>query len=262
MGVWVELLLVVSAVVALRGAWSPCGLSMLSTVTPMAERSRGTHFRWTATWFILGATLGGFALGIPCAAAAGLVRAAGVPAVARLVLAGVLALYAAACDARVRRCRVPLRPRQVDERWVGHLRPWAYGAGYGAQVGVGLATYVMTAGVYLLIALCALSGSPSVALAACTLFGVTRGLCILLGARITDVASLSAVHRRLESLAPASLTACVTVELAVVVASGAELWGALGAALALLAAAPVAVRAVAGTRRVRNGVTIGTTPVT
>ena len=40
---------------AIRSTWSPCGLSMLSTITPLAERSRGRRWGLTATWFLLGA---------------------------------------------------------------------------------------------------------------------------------------------------------------------------------------------------------------
>ena len=38
------LLLLVAAVAALRGMWSPCGLSMLSTLNPVSERARGHRF--------------------------------------------------------------------------------------------------------------------------------------------------------------------------------------------------------------------------
>ena len=56
---------VVAAVAAaIRSTWSPCGLSMLSTLTPLAERSRGHRYAVTATWFVLGATLGGATLGL------------------------------------------------------------------------------------------------------------------------------------------------------------------------------------------------------
>ena len=55
---------VVAVAAAIRSTWSPCGQSMLSTLTPMGEASRGNRFRTTATWFILGATLGGVVLGL------------------------------------------------------------------------------------------------------------------------------------------------------------------------------------------------------
>jgi hypothetical protein len=55
---------------AARSTWSPCGLSMLSTITPMAERSRGRRWGLTALWFVLGAVLGGATLGLLAAAGA------------------------------------------------------------------------------------------------------------------------------------------------------------------------------------------------
>ncbi len=43
---------VIAIAAAARSTWSPCGLSMLSTITPLAERSRGHRFGVTASWFI------------------------------------------------------------------------------------------------------------------------------------------------------------------------------------------------------------------
>ncbi len=37
-----------------RSTWSPCGLSMLSTITPFGERAKGHRYAATATWFVLG----------------------------------------------------------------------------------------------------------------------------------------------------------------------------------------------------------------
>jgi len=34
----------VALAAAVRSTWSPCGLSMLSTVTPVAERARGHRY--------------------------------------------------------------------------------------------------------------------------------------------------------------------------------------------------------------------------
>ena len=55
------LLIALSA--AVRSTWSPCGRSMLSTITPIGERARGHHFGVTASWFVLGGVLGGLGLG-------------------------------------------------------------------------------------------------------------------------------------------------------------------------------------------------------
>ncbi len=56
---------------------------MLSTITPMGEASRGNRFRTTATWFILGATLGGAVLGLGGAVLAAIVHALGISETAR-----------------------------------------------------------------------------------------------------------------------------------------------------------------------------------
>ncbi len=67
---------VVAVVAAARSTWSPCGVSMLATVTPLAERARGHRYRSTATWFVAGGTVGGATLGLVMAALALGVRAA------------------------------------------------------------------------------------------------------------------------------------------------------------------------------------------
>ena len=62
---------------AVRSTWSPCGLSMLSTITPFGERGRGHAYRATATWFVVGAAGGGATLGLLMAGlAAGRLRPA------------------------------------------------------------------------------------------------------------------------------------------------------------------------------------------
>ena len=72
----VELLAFTLAVlVAIRSTWSPCGISMLSTLTPFSERSRGHRYAVTATWFVLGALMGGVVLGAILALAAAAVGA-------------------------------------------------------------------------------------------------------------------------------------------------------------------------------------------
>ena len=55
---------VVAVAAAIRSTWSPCGLSMLSTITPIGERGRNHRYDSTATWFVLGAVLGGATLGL------------------------------------------------------------------------------------------------------------------------------------------------------------------------------------------------------
>src|SRR5690606_19655682 len=83
---------------AARSTWSPCGLSMLSTITPMAERSRGRRWGLTASWFVLGAVLGGATLGLLAVLGALAVGAMGLSTTTLLGLAAAAALVAAAMD--------------------------------------------------------------------------------------------------------------------------------------------------------------------
>lgn len=199
-----DLVAVLAAVAALtaavRSTWSPCGLSMLSTITPLAERGRGHRYRSTAAWFVVGATVGGATLGAVMAAGAAAVGAAHLGPAAAGALAAAGAALAAASDARLTGRSLPIHRRQVNELWLDQFRPWVYGAGFGWQIGCGLATYIMTAGVYLTILLSVLTGRPAVALAIGVLFGVVRGLAVLLSAPITSPAALVAFHRWFDPL--------------------------------------------------------------
>ncbi len=73
----------------------------------------------------------------------------------------VAALVAAGSDSGVAGVRLPFHRRQVNERWLDRYRPWVYGAGFGWQIGCGLATYITSAAVYLMIVLGALTGQPA-----------------------------------------------------------------------------------------------------
>ena len=68
---------VVAVIAAIRSIWSPCGLSMLSTITPVAEAGRGHSFRSTSTWFVIGSVAGGLTLGTLMAGIAMLVAGLG-----------------------------------------------------------------------------------------------------------------------------------------------------------------------------------------
>ena len=192
------LLLVVTFALALcaavRGIYSPCGLSMLSTITPLAERARGRRYGTTAAWFVAGGLLGGLALGALAAAGALVVGALGLDLSTRLAFAAAACAAGAAVDAGVFGAVVPFHRRQVDDAWLSRYRSWVYGIGFGAQIGAGLATYIMTAAVVGTVVLAALSGEPLAALAVGAVFGTTRGLAVLLGARITGPESLRRFH--------------------------------------------------------------------
>ena len=198
------LMFTVATVAAVRGMWSPCGLSMLSTLNPVSERARGHRFWATASWYLAGAVLGGALLGIGCAVLASAYGRLGVSATVGWGLALGGAVLAVASDTRVGGWSLPIHPRQVDERWVDTYRRWLYASGYGVQIGSGFATYIMTAGVYLLALLAVLTGSSSAAFAGGVAFGVVRGLSVLVAAAAQTPALLPTVIRRVDSWAGVS----------------------------------------------------------
>ena len=234
-GICTVLAVVVAVVGALRSTWSPCGLSMLSTITPIGERGRGRRYGVTASWFIAGAALGGLCLGMCIAMLAAGIGALHLSIMTRATASAMCCLLAAAFDAGMGGIALPVHHRQVNERWLDQFRPWVYGMGFGWQIGTGLATYIMTAAVYLPIALAALTTSPVVALTVGVVFGSVRGLAVLLGRGITGPDSLRAFHRRFAALGPAIRRAVVVVEIVAAVAIAASAWW--PAALALGAAA-------------------------
>jgi MFS family permease len=229
----------VAVAAAVRSTWSPCGLSMLSTITPLGERGRGRRFRATAAWFVVGAVLGGAMLGAlvtPLTLLTGHLD----PTVAVGLAAGVVALGAAG-DVGLLGYRLPLLRRQVDEQWLDRYRSWVYGAGFGWQIGVGLATYVMTTAVMVTVVLAGLVGSPEAAVMVGVVFGSIRGLAVLLTATVRSPADLLALHRRMERLRRPVWVAVVVLQGALALGlalaacgfgGGAALAGSLGVAVA------------------------------
>ena len=248
----------VAVAAAVRSTWSPCGLSMLSTITPLGERGRGRRYRATAWWFVCGAVLGGLCLGAcmaALAAAVGALHPSGHDAA--LVIAVVGSVSAAASDAKVRWLGLPVHRRQVNETWLDQFRPWVYGMGFGWQIGVGLATYITTAGVYLLVVLGSLTGEPAMALALGALFGSVRGLAVFLGRGITTPAALQGFHRRLAAAGPVADGAVIAVELAAAVALAALIGWPAGLGIGAVVLSVAAARRTPRHRRLRQGAGAG-----
>ena len=194
--------LLVAVAAAVRSTWSPCGLSMLSTITPIGERAKGHRYAGTVAWFVLGATVGGLLLGALAAGIAAVVAAAHLSATARTGVALGAVAVAVISDSGLAGVRIPVHMRQVNERWLDAYRPWVYGAGFGVQIGCGLATYITTATVYLAVVLAGLTGDPLAALAVGAVFGAVRGTAVTLTSRIASPSELLTFHRRFESLRP------------------------------------------------------------
>jgi hypothetical protein len=238
---------VIAFAAAIRSTWSPCGISMLSTLTPYGERARGNRYVATVSWFAAGATLGGAVLGAVIAGLAALVALTAWSAGTVVAIAAVAGVVCVASDLRLGGRHLPLVPRQVNEQWVSGYRRWVYAVSFGAQIGFGVSTYVMTAAVYLMVVLGALSGSPLVGWLIGLGFGAARGLAILLGARLSSPAAIRRFHERFEGLASSSRAAAIAAQ-AIVVCILAESIG--GRALIALALGVGVVGALELRRRV------------
>jgi hypothetical protein len=224
----------VALVAAVRSTWSPCGLSMLATITPLAEEGRGHRYRTTAGWFLVGSVIGGATLGAVMALLAAAAATLHASSAVLAAIAAAAAVGTLAADAGIGSFRLPIHHRQVNERWLDQFRPWVYGAGFGWQIGNGVATYIKTCGVYLMIVLAVLTGSPTTALIVGVVFGFVRGLAVFLGQRITSTTALADFHRRFMAADPVALAAVVVTEAAVTLTFSAFVAPWLGVAVAAI----------------------------
>ena len=214
---------------AVRSTWSPCGQSMLSQITPVAEAGRNQRYARTACWFIVGAGAGGLTLGGVAAVLAVIVAALDVGHGTAIVIGAVCAFTAAVIDSRVLGFGPPFVRRQVNENWLSRYRPWVYGSGFGWQIGTGVVTYMMTVAVPLIVVFAALSASPWAALGLGVIFGVVRGLAVLLSAPLRSQSDLYSFHRRFTRAGEPVRRAVIGVQLAVAA------WGAWIAAPVVVA---------------------------
>jgi hypothetical protein len=242
----VVLAFAVAVAAGVYSTWSPCGLSMLSQLTPVAEQGRGNRFRVTATWFVVGALAGGVTLGVPVALLAAITRAVGITSTAAAGTAAVVALVCAAFDARLFRAAPPFFRRQVNEDWLGRYRGWVYGIGFGWQIGAGVTTYIMTTAVFALVVFGALSASPVLAFGAVMTFALVRGIAVFASDSCTTHDELLALHARVARSEPVVRRAVVFVlaATAVIAATVAAGWLGLAAAGACVAAGEMYARRV------------------
>jgi MFS family permease len=171
---------------------------MLASITPLGERGRGSTWGWTVAAFLAGATVAGAAAGAVLGAIGDVVLGAGVDAQVRLVVLAVA--LAAATLVELRAPRVPGPRRQVNERWLDEFRGWVYGAGFGAQLGLGLTTVVSSAATYVAFLAAFLVGGAGRGALVVGVFGLIRGATPLAAARVRRPDQLRALHLRLERL--------------------------------------------------------------
>ena len=223
----------------IAGTWSPCGFSMIETISGPRRR-----VGLSCVTFALGACAGGGAV-------FGLLGLVGdvIPAHSGTFVA-VVAVAAAIAEARGMAIRPQIR-RQVPEHW-RRVYPLPVAAAlYGVLLGAGFTTFVYTFALWALALLAVVIGSPAAALWAGLAFGVGRALPIVL---IAPVAHRRGGRAVLDTMAqrPASLRV-------VRVAAALCLLGV--AFLALIGAAVAATTLGLGTDPSASGTTIvWTTP--
>ncbi len=194
---------------------------MLASIHPLGERARQSRWSLTVAAHVTGAAAGGVAIG----AVAGTVgwalhQVAPWDGTAAALAAAGLGLAGAAFDLAPA-LRLPSPRRQVNEDWLTRYRGWAYGLGFGFQLGLGVATIVTTGLVYVVVTLAALTASPAVGALVGLVFGAARGATVLLPARVERPEQLRRLHRRLARAAPAMRGAAVAGQMALAASAAA-----------------------------------------
>ena len=170
---------------------------MLSSIHPLGERAR--HNRWglTVGAFTVASTTTGAIVGAGLGWVGSLLIGS-IEATALLLGTAVVALAAGALD--LTRVRPPGPERQVNEAWIGHYRGWVYGGAFGAELGLGVMTFVVTWGVYATYGTQLLSASPWKGAVVGGVFGFGRSLALLVARRIDRPSILADFHRRMADL--------------------------------------------------------------
>lgn len=203
-------LLAVAFTAGVAGTWSPCGFSMIGTISDPRRR-----VGLASVTFAIGACAGGVAT-------FGVLAAVGAAAGMRAPLA-VAVVGAAAALAEVRRLRVaPQIRRQVPERWRRVLPLPLATLLYGVLLGMGFTTFVYSFALWALAALVLIVGAPPTGVLCGLAFGLGRALPVLVLAPIAHRASgqrlVDAMAQRPRTLSLVRLSAAACL-LAVVVAS-------------------------------------------
>ena len=178
---------------------------MLSSITPLGERSHGRRWHTTASWYVAGSSAGGAAVGW----LAGLLGSfANLPPAAAAALGTAVCLAAAGADVLLGARSLPSWRRQVNENWLVGYRAWVVGGGFGLQLGAGVVTSASTYAVF------ALAGLTTSAIAGGMIgatFGLARSLPVLVTRSSTTPPALGRLHAALAAWARPVRTGTVTV---------------------------------------------------
>ncbi|HST55207.1 MAG TPA: hypothetical protein VLJ42_04835 [Solirubrobacteraceae bacterium] len=212
---WV--LLGVALLAGITGTWSPCGLSTIETLRVGGVHGRGRLTAvGTSLAFALGALAGALTTFGVLALLGALVRSphsATGPAIALVIAAGAAVLEAT--GTRI----VPQVRRQVPEPWRRQLPVTLAATIYGALLGLGFTTFVMTFAVWALAGITVALGEPHVGLLVGIGFGIGRAVPVIVLAPLADLRvgervlssmiERPAILRGLRLADAAALAACV-----------------------------------------------------
>ncbi|MFL5943902.1 MAG: hypothetical protein ACJ74D_09230 [Gaiellaceae bacterium] len=202
-------LLAVAFTAGVAGTWSPCGFSMIGTISDPRR-----HAVLSSVTFAVGACAGGVA-------AFGVLAALGAALGLRAPVA-VAVVGAGAAVAELRRLRVaPQIRRQVPERWRRVLPLPLATLLYGVLLGLGFTTFVYTFALWALAALVLIVGAPVTGVLCGLAFGVGRALPVV---ALAPIAHRHGGRQLVDAMAqrPGTLTLarlCAAVCLLVVVAA-------------------------------------------
>ena len=166
---------------------------MLTSITPLGERSRGSHWGTTVAAFAVGALAAGTALGAALGWLGQLTQIGELSATLRLALLALALLAGLALDLGVGGLRLPTIRRQVNEDWLHAYRGWVYGLAFGAQLGFGVVTIATSSTVYVAFFASLLSASPLPGAAIGGTFGLVRAAALLPAGRVRQPAQLLAL---------------------------------------------------------------------
>jgi cytochrome c biogenesis protein CcdA len=178
---------------------------MIETISPAVCGSR-RRYRFALVGFAVGAVVASLAVGALLGAAGMLLGAE------QAVLAvAALALLASAREAGVLRLPLPQSRRQVPERWRAELPLPMWSVGYGAGLGVGVATFQPFATFWIACAAAVALARPLPAAACFAFYGLGRALMVAWPHRAGEEANegVERLVRRRRALARANAVALV-----------------------------------------------------
>lgn len=185
---------------------------MLSSITPLGERGRGTKWSRTALAYVVGsvfaAVLMGGLLGLLGSVVPSHMRGS-TPVLASMAVLLVLGLV---LDVRSKGHGVPSWRRQVDREWIGRYRGWVTGVGFGFQLGLGFVTIITSTTTYAVFLAEVLTGRWWAGALIGAVFGLVRAMPLAMVSRVNAPQDLHEIFARLDRwAAPADRLARISL---------------------------------------------------